>query len=176
MRSFRSHASLLRPLVPRPALGLSLALACAVAGCSRSEAPAPAVQAAPTAALPKPLEAPKPTIEDNTFKLSLVPATGYNGSKEGKVELTLEARGGYHVNQDYPIRVDLKAPADVKLDKTTLGKPDAAEFSEHSARFELPFAATSGAHDLVATVDFAVCTKETCLPDQRTVALALQVQ
>jgi len=145
-----------------------------MAGCSKSEVasaptPAPVVQA------PKTAEAPKPTVEDSGFKLSLV-APGYNGSKEGKVELTLEARGGYHVNQDYPIRVDFKAPADVKLDKTSLGKAEATQFSEQSARFDVPFAATAGAHDVVATVDFAVCTKETCLPDQRTVALALQVQ
>ncbi|MDB4990143.1 MAG: hypothetical protein JWN04_5321 [Myxococcaceae bacterium] len=152
----------------------------ASSACSRTESAreTPVVSATP-GALAAPIKAPSaptPIIEDTTFRLTLAPATGYNGSKEGKVELTLEARGGYHVNQEYPIRVDVKAPADVKLDKASLSKPDAAEFSEQSARFELPFSATAGAHELVATVDFAVCTKETCLPDQRTVAVALQVQ
>jgi hypothetical protein len=147
-----------------------------LAACDKTAPPQPAAQApvAQPTARAQP-EAAKPTVEDNTFKLSLAPAPGYAGGKEGAVELKLEARGGYHVNQDYPIRVDLKAPGDVKLDKTTLGKPDAAQFSEASARFSLPFSATAGAHELTATVDFAVCTKETCLPDQRTVALALQV-
>jgi hypothetical protein len=152
------------------------ALSAAALACSRTEAPPAAAPApAPVLQAEKKAEPPRPSIEDNTFKLSLS-APGYNGSKEGKFALTLEARGGYHVNQDYPIRIDLKAPGDVKLDKTTLGKEDASQFSEASVHFEQPFSATAGAHDLVATVDFAVCTKETCLPDQRTVALALQVQ
>lgn len=157
---------------PFKLLLLSSALLC---GCSRSEAPsapAPAVLAAKPA---EPLK-PTPTVEDNTFKLSLSTAAGYAGGKEGALSVTLEARGGYHVNQEYPIRVDLKAPGDVKLEKTSLGRSDAAQFSEQSARFDLPFSATAGSHDLTAVVDFAVCTKETCLPDQRTVALALQVR
>ena len=157
---------------------LLLLSAALLGSCSRSEAPAaPAAPVAPakTAEL-KPTPTPTPVVEDNTFKLSLSTAPGYAGGKEGALALTLEARGGYHVNQEYPIRVDLKAPGDVKLEKTTLGKPDAAQFSEQSARFDLPFSATAGAHDLTAVVDFAVCTKETCLPDQRTVALALQVR
>jgi len=147
-----------------------------VAGCSRSEAtheaPAPAA-AAPAA---KKVEPPQPAIEDTTFRLALTGARDYEAGRAGTVALTLEARGGYHVNQDYPIRVDLKAPPGVKLEKATLGRPDAAEFSEAQARFDLPFAAEQGAHDLTATVDFAVCTKDTCVPDQRTVALSLAVR
>jgi hypothetical protein len=151
-----------------------------LAACSRSEPPTAPVASPEPAAKQPPVAAPdqpaKPSIDDTTFRLALVGAPEYAADKEGAVELTLEARGGYHVNQDYPIRVDLKAPAGVKLAKASLGKPDAAKFSEQEARFQLPFSASAGAHDLTATVDFAVCTKETCVPDQRTVALALQVR
>ena len=74
------------------------------------------------------------------------------------------------------IALDLKAPAGVKLDKPSLAKPDAAEFGEHKARFDVPFSAEKGAHQLSANVDFAVCTPETCVPDQRTVAVSLSVK
>ncbi len=151
-----------------------------LAGCSRSEAArAPASEAPPvSAAAPavKQAEPPKPSIDDTTFRLSLSGEPAYTAGTAGTVALTLEARGGYHVNQDYPIRVDVKAPAAVKLPKASLGKPDAVQFSETQARFELPFSADKGTHDLTATVDFAVCTKETCVPDQRTVALLLSVR
>jgi hypothetical protein len=147
-----------------------------LAACSRTEAPAPAP--APTApSAEKAVEVPPaPKVEDNTFRLALVGAPEYQAGQAGSLALTLEALGGYHVNQDYPIRVDVKAPPEVKLGKASLGKSDAAQFGEQQARFELPFSASAGAHDLTATVDFAVCTKETCVPDQRTVALALQVR
>jgi len=148
-----------------------------LAACSRGEPPAPSVAPpAPVAQAAKVVEPPKPSIDDTTFRLALVGVPEYAADKESALELTLEARGGYHVNQDYPIRVDVKAPAGVKLAKASLGKPDAATFNEQQASFKLPFSASAGAHDLTAVVDFAVCTKETCVPDQRTVALAFQVR
>ena len=152
---------------------LSFAL---LAACSRGAPPAPPSEPAPVAPVAKVAEPPKPSIDDTTFRLTLVGAPEYAADKDSALELTLEARGGYHVNQDYPIRVDVKAPAGVKLAKASLGKPDAATFNEQQASFKLPFSASAGAHDLTAVVDFAVCTKETCVPDQRTVALAFQVR
>jgi hypothetical protein len=149
-----------------------------LAGCSKSEAPPPSAETPTPAAPPSAPKAaaPTPSIEDKTFKLALVSEPEYTAGAPAKLKLVLEARGGYHVNQDYPIRVDLKAPAAVKLDKTSLGKADAAEFGEPSAKFELPFTAQSGVHQLTADVDFAVCTPETCMPDQRTLAVSLQVK
>ena len=155
-------------------------LAAALAACSRSEPsaktdPSPA-PAAPLAAEAKSAEPAKPVVEDTTFKLVLQGEPEYAAGKQATVRLTLEARGGYHVNQEYPIRVDIKAPAGVKFAKTSFERGDAAQFGEASAKFELPFSAEPGTHDLTAAVDFAVCTKETCVPDQRTLALAVTVR
>jgi hypothetical protein len=133
----------------------------------------PKQEVAPVAA--KTAEPAKPLIEDSTFRLAFTAPEAATADKPGKLELTLEARGGYHVNQDYPIRVDVTAAPGLKLDKTSLGRTDATQFTEEKAAFALPFSAPGGSYDLTATVDFAVCTKETCVPDQRTVALALQV-
>jgi hypothetical protein len=119
---------------------------------------------------------PGPSVEDNTFKLSLVSEPEYTAGSASTLKLVLEARGNYHVNQDYPIKVDLKAPAGMTLPKPSLGKPDAAEFGEKIARFELPFSATPGAYELTADVDFAVCTPETCVPDQRKLAVKVAVK
>lgn len=146
-------------------------------GCSKSEAPvaAPAAPVAEKAPAPAPAAPPGPSVEDGTFKLALVSEPSYAAGAASKLTLVLEARGAYHVNPDYPIKIELKAPG-VTLPKPSLGKPDAAEFGEKIARFELPFTAAAGAHQLVADVDFAVCTPETCMPDQRQLAVSLAVK
>jgi Disulphide bond corrector protein DsbC len=172
---------MLRPIVRSvgPTVDLVARVATLVflaAACTREEA-APPVEAKPAAPLAtKPSEPPKPTIEDTTFRLALAAPDNVAADQPGAATLTLEALGGYHVNQDYPIKVDLSAPPGLKLQKTSLGRPDAADFGEQRASFALPFSAPGGSYDLTATVDFAVCTKETCVPDQRTVALALVVR
>lgn len=134
-------------------------------------APAPV----PAAAVKAPATPPTPSIEENTFRLALETEPNYGEGKSGQFRVVLTALGGYHVNPDYPMRVELKAPEALKLAKSSLGKPDAAEFGEHAARFDVSFTAPKGTHSVEANVDFAVCTKETCVPDQRTVAVKLQV-
>ena len=160
---------------PLHALWLTCLLACG--GKEAAESPA-APPAAPTPATPAPAAAgpAKPSIEDTSFRLAFEKPGAYTAGTPGKVQVVLESKGGYHVNQDYPIRVDLKAKEGVKLDKASLAKPDAAAFSEQSARFDVGFTADKGTHDVEATVDFAVCTAETCVPDQRTISIALDVQ
>jgi hypothetical protein len=153
------------------ALWFTCLLAC---GGGDTQAP-PATTAAPVAA-PKAPSPPTPTVEDTSFKLAFEKPDTYTAGQPGTLKVVLEPRGGYHVNQDYPIRVDLKAPGVVKLAKPSLGKADAAAFSEQTARFDVGFTADKGSHDVQATVDFAVCTSETCVPDQRTIAIALDVQ
>jgi hypothetical protein len=158
----------------RAAIGAGL-LSMSAAACSKPEPSQPAQPAAPAAAA-QVASPPQPSIEDNTFKLALVSEPEYAAGAPATLKVLLEAKGGYHVNQDYPIRVDLKAPAAVKLTKPSLGKPDAAEFGEHKARFDVPFSADKGSHQVSANVDFAVCTPETCVPDQRTLAISLSVK
>jgi hypothetical protein len=162
-------------------LFIAAALCGGLLGCSKSEAPAPTAAPAEPAPphaepAPAPAAAPTPSIEDKTFKLALVSEPAYTAGAPAKLKLVLEARGGYHVNQDYPIKIDLKAPAAVKLTKASLGKADAAEFGEPAAKFDVAFTAESGAHELTADVDFAVCTPETCMPDQRKLAVSLHVK
>lgn len=159
----------------RDSFVVATVLCLGLAACSKSEAPAaaPAPSPAPAAA---PQSPPGPSVEDNTFKLSLVSEPEYSAGNAATVKLVLEARGNYHVNQDYPIKIDLKAPAGVTLPKPSLGKPDAVEFGEKVARFEVAFTAPAGAHELSADVDFAVCTPETCVPDQRKLAIKLAVK
>jgi hypothetical protein len=127
---------------------------------------------------PKPDEPAGPSVETGSFLLAVTPAgPGYSIGKTGEVEIALEGRGDWHVNQEYPIRVDLKAGSGVALQKTELLKEDAKEFGEEKVRFLAGVQpSTAGEHELTCDVSFAMCTEENCILEKRTVAMQLRVE
>jgi hypothetical protein len=115
--------------------------------------------------------------EDPSFELRATAAGPYAPSEEGRFEIVLTPRGNYHVNTQYPLSIHVDAPSGLTLPDAELEVGDAAEFGEPRARFQVPFTATSaGQHRVTASVDFAVCTPEACMPDCRTLALVLPVE
>lgn len=136
----------------------------------------------PSAKLPaqgvKPAEPAGPSVETGSFLLAVTPADArYSIGKAGQVEIALQGRGDWHVNQEYPIRVDLNADSGVALQKTELVKGDAEEFGDEKVRFLAGVEPTEvGEHELTCDVSFAMCTEENCILEKRTVALQLRVE
>jgi hypothetical protein len=169
---------------------IAAALVCVCAlGCGNKEAPATAEPAAQSAQLakvdvaaPKPVEVQKPSpadapsaVEESTFSLKLVSAGPYKAGELSRFVVNLEPRGEFHVNQEYPIEISLKSEG-ASFPKASLARPDAAQFDEKKARFDVPFTAkAAGDHKILANVKFAVCTDENCVPDERDLALAVAV-
>lgn len=164
------------------------AIVAALVGCGGGEPAAPAApEPAPAAPAPAPTPAPAPApaaapaaasdkVEDPSFELALKPTGTYAAGKVQSFALSLKPKGVYHVNQDYPFSVSLTAEG-VTFPKAELGKADAAKFDEKAVELDVPFsAAEAGKHSVSALVKFAVCTPETCVPDERTLALALAVE
>ena len=117
------------------------------------------------------------SVEDPTFELRASVVGPYTAGEAGTFAIELTPRGGYHVNQDFPTSVRPCGPTAVLLPNADLGNGDAEVRTEERARFQVPFTANeAGEHRVSAVVDFAVCTPETCMPDQRTVAVLLPVQ
>ncbi len=167
---------------------LSFIVAAALAGCERG-APAPKASehdhskheqtAAEAPADAKESDEPAgPSIETGSFLLAVTPAQlGYTIGKAGEVEIALEGRGEWHVNQEYPVRVDLKAAPGVTLKKSELVKDDAKEFGEDKVRFLAAVEpSAAGDHEVTCDVSFAMCTEENCILEKRTVALRLKVE
>ena len=127
---------------------------------------------------PKADEPAGPTIETGSFLLAVAPAQpAYAAGKPGEVEIALESRGEWHVNQEYPIRVDIKAPEGVKVPKPELVKDDAKEFGDEKVRFLASVEpSAAGKHQVTCDVSFAMCTEENCILEKRTVAMELEVQ
>ena len=146
---------------------------------SDNAAPAPVAAPAPAPAAPPaaPAAAPSDKVDDPTFLLAAAPVGTYASGKLGSVAISLTPRGVYHVNQDYPISVALSGDPALQFPKPQMGKAESAEFSEKVARFDVPVTPqAAGKHALTAKVKFAVCTPENCVPDERTLALALAVE
>jgi hypothetical protein len=120
-----------------------------------------------------------PLAEDETYELRATASGPYHSGQAGTFEISLLPRGEYHVNVDplFPFAIALDGPDAVAFGEPSLDRADAAEFTEQRARFSVPFTPNAaGQHRVTAVVDFAVCTPETCLPEQRTLALVLPVE
>lgn len=170
-----------------PSLIAAVLVSASAWGCGNKEAPAEVPPAAQTAkvevAAPKPVEVQKPSpadapssVEESNFSLKLVSAGPYKAGELSRFVVNLEPRGEFHVNQEYPIEISLKSDDATSFPKASLARPDAAQFDEKKARFDVPFTATAaGDHKILANVKFAVCTDENCVPDERDLALAVAV-
>ena len=126
----------------------------------------------------EPSEPSGPKIETGSFSLEVSPAQAkFAAGKVGELEIALESRGEWHVNQEYPIRVDLKAAPGVRLPKAELVRDDAAEFGDEKVRFLAAVEpASAGEHEVTCDVSFALCTEENCILEKRTLAMVLEVQ
>jgi len=172
-----------------PLISWSVLWALAVGGCE-SKAPTPKAHdhhdhhhqanhpAAPTEPGTKPDEPVGPRLETGSFLLEVASTQPkYEVGKAGEVEIELEGRGEWHVNQDYPIRVELKAGPGAGLQQKELVKDDAKEFNEDKVRFVAGLEpAEAGDHEVTCDVSFAMCTDENCILEKRTVAMRVKVE
>ncbi len=117
-----------------------------------------------------------PRVETGMFALSLAPGkAGFAVGKAGELQIQLEGRGDWHVNQDYPIRVKIAADEGLSVHKAELVRADAKRFDEQQVEFLAhvqPSAA--GEHGVECEVSFAMCTEENCIREKRTVAMVLK--
>ncbi|MDH3201493.1 MAG: hypothetical protein OEM15_11430 [Myxococcales bacterium] len=135
-------------------------------------------QAVPTRPDAKPNEPTGPRIETGSFLLEVASTQPeYEVGKAGEVEIEIEGRGEWHVNQDYPIRVDLAAGPGAGLQQRELVRGDAKEFNEDKVRFVAALEPTeAGDHEVKCDVSFAMCTDENCVLEKRTVAMQVKVE
>ena len=119
-----------------------------------------------------------PRVETGSFLLEVSsPESGLTVGTPGQVTIALEGRGDWHVNQEYPIRVDLKAAPGVGLQQQALEKSDAEVFNDDKATFLASLEPVeAGEHEVICDVRFALCTDENCVLERRTVAMHVKVE
>ncbi len=118
----------------------------------------PAAPAAPSAQ-----PADQPTTGDNDEHYELhSPDHPVPVGQKAKVELSVTAADGLHVNQDFPWSFDFDQPQGVQLAQTKVAKGQ-IQFSHSVAKIPMYVeASTPGKHSLEATANFSVCDPSQC--------------
>ena len=110
-----------------------------------------------------------------TIKLS-APATMTSGS-DGNATIELIPKGTYHLNKEFPTKLTVAAPADVKLKKDSQGIADAVTYKEKEGKWSFEFKpSAAGDKSFTCKFKFAVCTDTTCEPKKEDLAWNVSVQ
>jgi hypothetical protein len=163
---------------PPPAAGDTIAV---------PKGPAPTMGGAATPAGGAPA-APAPTADDDRMKLKpeegtlavVVPPDAKAGA-ETIARITVTPGKGYHVNTEYPTKLQITPTSGVTVPKTefTAGghdkaKGDAAELEEQGMAFAVKLTpSASGSYTVSGKFKFAVCDASQCLPKKEAIAITL---
>jgi hypothetical protein len=125
---------------------------------------APAAAPAATAVAP---DAPSSHHED-AFHLDLVVPAKVAANAPFEVLVRLEAKSGYKVNQEYPIKfVAESGPSLLSLEPGTLRKEQGTLFEKKAELRGRSQAKAAGPARLLGRLSFSVCTAERCLIEKR---------
>jgi hypothetical protein len=91
-------------------------------------------------------------------------------------EISVVAKGDYHINDKYPYRFKLdEPPAGVRYPKPVVGKEDGVT-AGHKLTLKVPFVAENvGEIRVSGTLSFSVCSAANCLMDKQPLAVAIKV-
>ena len=83
----------------------------------------------------------------------------------------------WHVHPQAPLKIRFEASAGLRLERSELGRKDAVDPKAEEPRFEAGFvAASAGAQEAKAVVDFFICSDSACVKQARTVPIAVSVK
>ena len=111
------------------------------------------------------------------YKVDVKAPSAKKGEKATAV-LHVQGQGDFHVNEEYPVKLTITAPAGVKLEKATMKKEDAAKFGKDGADFNIAFTSSdTGKKDFTGDFKFAVCKgSEACKPVAEKVSFSVDVK
>lgn len=121
-------------------------------------------------------------VEKDAYVVELVAGPEVRPGAPGQVEVKMSARGGFHLNADYPSSFKVIPASDAvtyprpKVDRASGLSYERCASSEEScaARAQVPFViAKPGTHSVGGLFAFSVCDKEQCLIEK--VPLAVTV-
>jgi hypothetical protein len=140
-------------------------------GCSKvSEASAD--RAAPAAAA-----AAGPTADGPNYAVQIALAGPCHKGQPCTADVTIQAKGDYHMNDKYPYKFKVQDPAaeGVKYSKAVVTKDDGV-FEEKKGVMKVPFVAeSSGDKKIGGTLSFSVCSAQNCLMDKQVLETTVKV-
>src|SRR5690606_2749641 len=136
---------------------------------------APPSDAAVQAAAPGSLEQmnAQPSYEEEAFSLSM---TGPAVAKVGEAvtyTVTLTAKSGFKVNDEYPVKFQFAAANGVAPQKEVIRKEDAQVEKNKVVIPAEVILSTAGEHVVQGKLSFSVCTDDRCLIEKRDLGLSI---
>lgn len=116
------------------------------------------------------------SVSEESFDLKLSPSGSYQVGQAGQVDVVLDAKPPFKVNQEYPYSFTLNESAGLSFANMKL-KRDAVKLEEKRAILSIPFTPQeAGERTVSGTFKFSVCTEEQCLIKKHELALAVNVK
>ncbi len=79
--------------------------------------------------------------------------------------VTVTPQSPWHINVDFPVKLQLSSSSGVTLPSPTQAKVDARRYDGDALVFEVQYRVdTCGDHEITGNVDFALCRDEACAP------------
>lgn len=118
----------------------------------------------------------KSTVSEDSYDLKLEPSGTYKVGTAGAVQIVLDAKAPFKVNQEYPYSFSLNEAPGVKFASMKVSG-DAVKLEQKRATMSVPFTPSeAGARTISGTFKFSVCTDEQCLIKKQELALAVIVE
>ena len=114
--------------------------------------------------------------EAKEYELKIEPATAKAG-EESKVSIKVVPQGPWHMNLEYPTKLEITAPDGTTVAKPALAKADAVKLDEQGCEFSVAFTPdAAGAKQFTGEFKFAICQDEACVPKTETLAFEVTVE
>jgi hypothetical protein len=115
-------------------------------------------------------------VAGDQYDLKISPPSATAGAR-AVVTISIQPKGAFHVNTEYPVKLKMTAPDGVTLEKAVQTKDDAKRFEKAELDFEVAFTAGgSGKKSFTGELKFAVCTDTECKPTSEKVAFDVDVK
>lgn len=114
--------------------------------------------------------------EAKEYALEIDPADATVGA-ESKVSIRLVPQGEWHMNLEYPTKLEITAPEGTTVAKPKLAKGDAIKLDEAGCEFAVGFTPDSaGSKKFTGEFKFAICREEACVPRTETLEFEVAVK
>jgi len=121
--------------------------------------------------------APPTASEADSYHVEITAGGPYRAGATGSVKVSVTAKAGFHINDQYPYRFNTSPPPPgVSYPKPVLERAD-GQFEEKAAVFNLPFVAShAGQFTVGGVLKLSVCSPASCIVQKEPLAVSITVQ
>ncbi len=116
-------------------------------------------------------------VAADSYDLSVnAPASKVNEKAVAKV--SVQTKGDWHVNKEYPHKLTLEAPEGVKIEKAKLTAKEASKFDDKQLAFDVAYTvAKAGKTEIKGTLKFATCQGESaCVQKTENIVISVSAK